>query len=114
MAHRGQHAVQDYVLQRRPEELEAVLEEPPGAPEPSRPLLVGGMTTRLAAAAGGAATLAGRSGPKIGARGRCVARARSGQLVALSERCLVGLDGGPHYQVRVAPRTDAGLVLCRR
>ena len=39
---------------------------------------------------------------------------RSGQLVALSERCLVGLDGGPHYQVRVAPRTDAGLVLCRR
>ncbi|CAK9065407.1 unnamed protein product [Durusdinium trenchii] len=32
----------------------------------------------------------------------------SGQLVAVSER----LDGGEHYQVRVAPRTDAGLVLC--
>ncbi|CAE7511212.1 LMF2 [Symbiodinium pilosum] len=37
---------------------------------------------------------------------------KSGQLVALSERCIIDLDGGTHYQVRVAPQTDAGLVLC--
>ncbi|CAE7187440.1 unnamed protein product [Symbiodinium sp. KB8] len=37
----------------------------------------------------------------------------SGQLVALSERCVIAFDGGSHYQVRVAPHADAGLVLCR-
>ncbi|CAJ1358802.1 unnamed protein product [Effrenium voratum] len=36
----------------------------------------------------------------------------SGQLVALSERCTVNFDGGTYYQVRVAPHTDAGLILC--
>lgn len=36
----------------------------------------------------------------------------SGQLVALSERCVIAFDGGSHYQVRVAPHADAGLVLC--
>jgi len=35
-----------------------------------------------------------------------------GELVAISERCIIGLDSGPHYQVRVAPGADAGLVLC--
>jgi len=35
-----------------------------------------------------------------------------GELIALSERCIISLDGGAHYQVRVAPGADAGLVLC--
>lgn len=36
----------------------------------------------------------------------------SGQLAAKSERCVAGFHGVPHYQVRVAPEVDAGLVLC--
>jgi len=36
----------------------------------------------------------------------------SGQLVCTSERCLMDFDTAPHYQVRVAPQTDAGLLLC--
>mmetsp|Transcript_78251 Transcript_78251/g.253447 ORF Transcript_78251/g.253447 Transcript_78251/m.253447 type:complete len:530 (-) Transcript_78251:265-1854(-) len=36
----------------------------------------------------------------------------SGQLACTSERCLVDFDSAPHYQVRVAPQTDAGLLLC--
>jgi len=34
------------------------------------------------------------------------------QLVCTSEHCPVGFETGPHYQVRVAPHTDAGLMLC--
>jgi len=36
----------------------------------------------------------------------------SGQLVCTSERCVMDFDEAPHYQVRVAPLTDAGLLLC--
>ncbi|CAE8720107.1 unnamed protein product, partial [Polarella glacialis] len=36
----------------------------------------------------------------------------SGQLVGACERCAMDFDASPHYQVRVAPQTDAGLVLC--
>lgn len=36
----------------------------------------------------------------------------SGQLVGTSERCMIDFDSMPHYQVRVAPQSDAGLVLC--
>lgn len=36
----------------------------------------------------------------------------SGQLVCTSERCMMDFDSAPHYQVRVAPQTDAGLLLC--
>uniref|UniRef100_A0A7S1MQW9 Phospholipid scramblase n=1 Tax=Alexandrium catenella TaxID=2925 RepID=A0A7S1MQW9_ALECA len=36
----------------------------------------------------------------------------SGHLVCTSERCRVGFDSASHYQVRVAPQTDAGLLLC--
>lgn len=36
----------------------------------------------------------------------------SGQLVCTSERCRMDFDSAPHYQVRVAPQTDAGLLLC--
>mmetsp|Transcript_5654 Transcript_5654/g.15242 ORF Transcript_5654/g.15242 Transcript_5654/m.15242 type:complete len:520 (-) Transcript_5654:104-1663(-) len=35
-----------------------------------------------------------------------------GRLVCDTERCVVDFDGSPHYQVRVAPCIDAGLVLC--
>ena len=56
MAHRGQHAVQDYVLQQRPLEIEAVLEEPPGLLSGSRaalevPLRAGGGPRLVATAA---------------------------------------------------------------
>lgn len=37
---------------------------------------------------------------------------RSGQLVCTSERSLFHFDMAPHYQVRVGPLTDAGLILC--
>lgn len=36
----------------------------------------------------------------------------SGRLVCDTERCELGYDGSPHYQVRVAPSIDAGLILC--
>lgn len=36
----------------------------------------------------------------------------SGRLVCATERCQTDFDGEPHYQVRVAPNVDAGLVLC--
>jgi len=36
----------------------------------------------------------------------------SGQLVCDTARCIVDFDSSPHYQVRVAPGADAGLVLC--
>lgn len=36
----------------------------------------------------------------------------SGRLVSDTERCIVHFDNAPHYQVRVAPGVDAGLVLC--
>jgi len=36
----------------------------------------------------------------------------SGQLVCTSERCAMEFDAASHYQVRVAPQTDAGLLLC--
>lgn len=35
-----------------------------------------------------------------------------GRLVCDTERCDLDFDGSPHYQVRVAPNMDAGLVLC--
>eukprot|EP00931_Biecheleriopsis_adriatica_P022658 TRINITY_DN14497_c0_g1_i1.p1 TRINITY_DN14497_c0_g1~~TRINITY_DN14497_c0_g1_i1.p1 ORF type:complete len:493 (-),score=96.51 TRINITY_DN14497_c0_g1_i1:257-1735(-) len=38
--------------------------------------------------------------------------AASGELVCTTERCTVDFEGGKHYQVRVAPSVDAGLVLC--
>jgi len=36
----------------------------------------------------------------------------SGRLVCDTERCNLGFDASPHYQVRVAPTIDAGLILC--
>jgi len=36
----------------------------------------------------------------------------SGRLVCDTERCELGRDGSPYYQVRVAPSIDAGLILC--
>lgn len=36
----------------------------------------------------------------------------TGQLVGATERCIVDFDEASHYQVRVAPNTDAGLVIC--
>jgi len=36
----------------------------------------------------------------------------SGRLICDTERCELGSDGTPHFQVRVAPGIDAGLVLC--
>jgi len=35
-----------------------------------------------------------------------------GQPVCTTERCLLPLNHRSHYQVRIAPGTDAGLVLC--
>jgi len=36
----------------------------------------------------------------------------TGQLVGASEKCVVDFNSASHYQVRVAPNTDAGLVIC--
>jgi hypothetical protein len=36
----------------------------------------------------------------------------TGQLVGASEKCVVDFNSASHYQVRVAPSTDAGLVIC--
>lgn len=36
----------------------------------------------------------------------------SGKLVCATERCVLDFDSHPHYQVRIAPHVDAGLVLC--
>lgn len=36
----------------------------------------------------------------------------TGQLVGASEKCVVDFNSMSHYQVRVAPSTDAGLVIC--
>lgn len=36
----------------------------------------------------------------------------SGRLIGDTERCELGVDRSPHFQVRVAPGIDAGLVLC--
>jgi hypothetical protein len=36
----------------------------------------------------------------------------TGQLVGASEKCVVDFNSTSHYQVRVAPNTDAGLVIC--
>lgn len=36
----------------------------------------------------------------------------TGQLVGATEKCVLDFDAAPHYQVRVAPNTDAGLVIC--
>lgn len=36
----------------------------------------------------------------------------SGRLVCDTEPCIVDFDDAPHYQVRVAPGVDAGLLLC--
>jgi len=36
----------------------------------------------------------------------------SGRLVCDTERCELGYDSSPHYQVRIAPFMDAGLILC--
>lgn len=35
-----------------------------------------------------------------------------GKLVCATERCVVDFDSSPHYQVRIAPYVDAGLVIC--
>lgn len=35
-----------------------------------------------------------------------------GKLICFTERCAVSSDSRPHYRVRVAPRIDAGFVLC--
>jgi len=35
-----------------------------------------------------------------------------GKLVCATERCVVDFDSAPHYQVRIAPYVDAGLVIC--
>merc|ERR1719421_487568 len=35
-----------------------------------------------------------------------------GKLICSTERCVVDFDAAPHYQVRVAPHVDAGLVIC--
>jgi len=35
-----------------------------------------------------------------------------GNLICETERCIIDFEGGSHYQVRVAPGNDAGLVLC--
>lgn len=35
-----------------------------------------------------------------------------GKLVCATERCVVDFDTSPHYQVRIAPYVDAGLVIC--
>lgn len=35
-----------------------------------------------------------------------------GQLAAKTELCVANFEGVPHYEVRVAPEVDAGLVLC--
>lgn len=36
----------------------------------------------------------------------------AGKLVCATERCILDFDSRPHYQVRVAPHVDAGLVIC--
>jgi len=46
-------------------------------------------------------------------RGKCMHVVNSaGHLVCDTERCSIDFDSSPHYQVRVAPGIDAGLVLC--
>mmetsp|Transcript_88100 Transcript_88100/g.193248 ORF Transcript_88100/g.193248 Transcript_88100/m.193248 type:complete len:231 (+) Transcript_88100:3-695(+) len=37
---------------------------------------------------------------------------QAGRLICDTERCELGSEGTPYYQVRVAPGIDAGLVLC--
>lgn len=98
-----------------------VYDYPPGPPEVHRPSgEVYCTISKLAGGEGGQHVYALQrpSGQRVlTIRGsfhdKCMQVVNSaGRLVCDTERCTVDFDSLPHYQVRVAPGVDAGLVLC--